>query len=110
MGIKYMKIISLKLNIDLTQKEMADTFILNAKPFKNGEIIENAFIVSAIKFFETSTTYAKFYRGPLFIIEFKDSTIRKIIPAHCVVSVDIETAEKNQAKVDKDLPKLSEEN
>ena len=100
-----MKIISLITN----NKQGADTFIVGSKPIKEEAVLEDSAVVSDIKFWETNVTYAKVARGPFYIVEFEKSTVRRFIPAHAVVDVAVETAEKLPVKGNKELPTLSDE-
>lgn len=105
-----MKIICLIRNTN--GLKVPDTFILGQKPLTMN--VEDAVSpkVSDIKFFETSTVYAKAYRGRtgIYIIEFEGSTVKRIVPERTVIDIAVETAEKQApgAKESK-LPDLSGE-
>ena len=78
-----------------------DTFVLGQTPIENDDIKEGP-VVSKIKYFGMSTVYDKIHRGPVYIVEFEDSTVKRIIPANQVVDVAVETA----IKVKEELPAL----
>ena len=71
--------------------DIPDTFILGQQPIMDGEPLEESPVVSAIKYFEASPAYVREYQGPLYIIEFEDSTVKRLIPKTCVIDIGIET-------------------
>jgi hypothetical protein len=52
--------------------------------------------VKSINFYETGAIGGKAYRGPCYVIQFEDSPMRRIIPAHCVVDVLYEVPQKEE--------------
>jgi len=71
---------------------MPDTFILGRKPIMQGVAIEeDSPLVSAIKYWEASPPYVREYNGPLYIIEFENSTVKRIIPKDAMLDIAVET-------------------
>jgi len=58
------------------------------------EITPNGPIVDSISFYETGAFGGKAYRGPCFVVAFRDSNIRRIIPAPQVIDIAWENDEK----------------
>ncbi len=81
--------------------QIPDTFILGQPPIMGGNPLPDSPLVSAIKYFESSPPYVREYNGPLFIIEFEDSTIKRLIPKETALDIAVETK-----KVEDKLPGL----
>ncbi len=91
----------LSITTVLDKGDMPDTFMVGMPPICGGTALPGPEIKS-IKFFETSTVYAKIYRGPLYVVKFiGDVTVRRVIPANKVMDITIETK-----KPDPELPEL----
>lgn len=98
----------ISITIDTGGADTPDTFILGSKPIKKGKYEENSPNISAIKFFETSATYTKMYRGSgIFIVEFEGSTVKRLIPANRLIDSAIETTNKPVPGLAKALPSLN---
>lgn len=82
-----------------------DTFVLGQKPSIGINPVEDSPNIKDIKFFETSNTYGKVYRGKgFFVVEFEGSTVRRIIPAgDRVIDIAVEMMDK-PANVINDKP------
>jgi len=82
-----------------------EAFIVGNPPIKNDEEIEGP-IVSKIKYWAMSTVYDKVYRGPVYVVEFENSTVKRVIPADFgVIDIAVETATKPK---EAELPNLPE--
>lgn len=98
----------ISINIDTKGVGTPNTFVVGQKPEINGVIVEDSPKVSAIKFSETSTVYAKAYRGPFYRVEFEGSTVQRVIPACNLLDCAVETSPKPNAGVVKPLPVAGE--
>jgi len=82
-----------------------ETFIVGQSPMKNIQDMGGPKI-SKIKYWAISTVYDKVFRGPVYVIEFKDSTIKRVIPADSgIIDIAVETAIKQK---EAELPNLPE--
>lgn len=81
--------------ISLTRKNcpigIPDTFVLGQKPIECGVPLEDGPIVSELKYFESSPPYVREHQGPIYIVEFEDSTVKRIIPKAEIIDVAVET-------------------
>ncbi len=98
-----MNIISITRLVDTLG--IPDTFVLGEKPLVGGEPVEDSPIVSELSYFFFSPPYVRIYQGPLYVVKFKDSDIRRIIPENKVLDIAVDTT-KNNDKNEKDIGKL----
>jgi hypothetical protein len=59
--------------------------------------------VSEIKFYETGFVSGKAYRGKCYAVYFKDSSVRRVIPAKYVLDLAVDTSAERPGDV---VPKL----
>ena len=81
-----------------------DTFVLGQTPIENGTPLDDSPVVSALKYFEFSPPYVREYVGPVYIVEFEGSTVKRLIPKDAVIDVAVET-KKEEDKLPA-LPKM----
>ena len=91
--------------ISITRKTggaaIPDTFVLGCPPAIGEEILADSPVVSVIKYWESSPPYVREYNGPIYIVEFEDSTVKRIIPKDNMLEIAVETL-----KVEDKLPGL----
>lgn len=80
-----------------------DTFVVGTKPYEDGAPVEESPNVSDIKYWDSSPSYVRMYNGPLYVVEFENSTVKRIIPKSAVIDVAIETRKEEEES----LPGLS---
>jgi hypothetical protein len=80
-----------------------DTFVLGQKPIEKSIPLEDSPAVSALKYYESSPPYVREHQGPIYIVEFEDSTVKRIIPKEMVIDIGVET-KKDEDKLPS-LPK-----
>jgi hypothetical protein len=86
-----------------------ELFVVGAPLIINGEVVIGP-DVTEIKYFALSTVYDKVFRGPVYVVKFKDSTVRRIIPAdNNIIDIAVETAQlEKQPENEAKLPNLPE--
>lgn len=89
--------------ISITRKpssaNVPDTFIVGQVPTK-GDVVFEGPVVSKIKYFGMSTVYDKAYRGAVYVVEFENATVKRVIPAeNNVIDVAVETVKRQEIKI-----------
>ncbi len=79
----------------LGSEGIPDTFTVGSNPWAGKQQIEGP-SVSKIKYFATSTVYDRIHRNSIYIVEFENSTVKRIIPAKYVLDVAVETEKKEE--------------
>jgi hypothetical protein len=57
-------------------------------------VADGGAVVDSISFYETGAFGGKAFRGPCFIIAFRDSAVRRVIPASQILDIAWETDDK----------------
>lgn len=92
-----MKIISLIRKPDGVSPTI---YILGQKPRLDKDLIEEESpIVSAIKYWHSSPAYVRVHNGPVYVVEFAESTVRRIFPVNHVLDIAVETVKEDPEKL-----------